>query len=617
MHYQLSLSFATPLPPHASPRGHIQTIIFLLQPGSLIKIQENQAIRRALFFGGAGLSHSTSLFGKIALMSKFPVIILISGLLLGSCTRTAPVRNAGTPLIVATTASFSSNSSSSSNTGANPGLPAAVPVQAYLPPTRLPGAPISSPTPDGAMQAFPTFTPLPAGNNPLAAPTPGQKTYTVESGDFPSSIAEKFGISTDELLTANNMNSASVIYPGDTLTIPGSAAAQLPLAAASQSASGLVASSDYFKILPDSELIYAPLSALLDVNTFIQNKGGYLAFFSQDVNGETLSGSEIVSRVAKSYSVNPRLLLALLEYRAQWVSNPNPAPATTTNPIGYVDNFHQGLYRQLTWSADMLNKGFYQWKEGKLQSWTLTDASQVVPQPGINPGTAGVQYLFSQLDTQDTWTKDTGPEGLFATFNSMFGYPFDLAIDPILPANLTQPSFSLPFEPGQAWQFTGGPHAGWDEGSAWAALDFAPPGLPVGCAQSEAWVTAIAPGQILRADNGAVVEDLDGDSLEQTGWTILYMHIESRDRVKAGAFVQTGDRIGHPSCEGGLANADHLHLARRYNGLWIPAADPRLPFVLGGYVTSGNQTEYDGWLTGNGKVVEAVDGSSQINQIQK
>ena len=566
---------------------------------------------RVLHFGGLRVSHWAVFFGKIALMHKISVIILVSSLLLGACTRSAPIRNAGTPLPAATRPYSAANAGSNPN----PVMPGAVPIQTYLAPTRLPGAPISSPTPDGAMLAFPTFTPLPDTSGNQAAPTPASQTYTVLSGDFPASIAEKFGVSPEELLSANNMGSDALIYPGDTLIIPANAATQ-PAPAPGTPASGLVASSDYFKILPDSELIYGPLSSLLDVNSYIQNKGGYLAFFSQDVNGETLSGAQIVTMVAKSYSVNPRLLLALLEYRSQWVSNPNPAPTTTTNPIGFVDDFHQGLYRQLTWSADMLNQGFYRWKEGKVQSWSLKDGGSILPQPGINAGTAAVQHLFALLDTQDTWVIDTGPEGLFATFSAMFGYPFDLAIDPILPAGLTQPSFSLPFETGQVWQFTGGPHAGWDQGSAWAGLDFAPPGEPIGCGPSEAWTLAIAPGQILRAANGAVVEDLDGDGLEQTGWTILYMHMEARDRVQPGTTVKTGDRIGHPSCEGGLANADHLHLARRYNGLWIPAADPRLPFVLGGYVTSGNQMEYDGWLTGNGKVVEAVDGSNGLNQIQ-
>ena len=58
----------------------------------------------------------------------------------------------------------------------------------------------------------------------------------------------------------------------------------------------------------------------------------------------------------------------------------------------------------------------------------------------------------------------------------------------------------LPFEKGTTWSFTGGPHGGWDSGSAWAALDFAPPGEPAGCVSSDAWVVAVADGLILRAE---------------------------------------------------------------------------------------------------------------------
>jgi LasA protease len=46
---------------------------------------------------------------------------------------------------------------------------------------------------------------------------------------------------------------------------------------------------------------------------------GYLSAYSEMVDEEVLSGAEIVRRVAYDTSVNPRLLLALLEYRAGWV----------------------------------------------------------------------------------------------------------------------------------------------------------------------------------------------------------------------------------------------------------------------------------------------------------
>jgi len=537
-------------------------------------------------------------------MRKLPALTLILVILVSACTRTAPVKTDSTPTAMAVTPIL------------NPSLPTGVSLQTYLPPTRAPGVPIASPTANEnaailEVVAFPTFTPLAPPTEPGSTPQPTGITYTVQAGDYPSSIAEQFGITTDELLAANNIGADVIIYPGDTLLVP--------VTGTPQAANGVPgqpgATTEYFKILPDSELVYGPLSALLDVDKFVHEQGGHLAFYSQEIDGETLNGAQIVTRVSQFYSVNPRLLLALLEYRSQWVTNRQPAASTMNNPIGYVDNAHEGLYRQLTWSADMLNQGFYRWKERKLQNLTLTDGSLIAPQPGINPGTAGVQHLFAKLDSQDTWQIDTGPDGLYATYNKMFGYPFDFAVEPLLPSGLIQPVLTLPFGAGEAWLFTGGPHGGWDQGSGWAALDFAPPGEPIGCGSTEAWVTASAPGLIVRAGNGAVIQDLDGDGLEQTGWTILYMHIAASGRIQPGTRVQVGDKIGHSSCEGGFANANHLHLARRYNGVWIPAADPNTPFVLSGFVPSGNDVEYDGWLTGGGKTIEAIDGSSPLNEI--
>jgi len=89
--------------------------------------------------------------------------------------------------------------------------------------------------------------------------------------------------------------------------------------------------------------------------------------------------------------------------------------------------------------------------------------------------------------------------------------------------------------------------------------------------------------------------DLDGDGYEQTGWVVLYMHIEERERVPVGVQVTTGDRIGHPSCEGGFSTATHVHLVRRYNGEWL-AADGPLPFVIGGWRPIGASAEYGGSL---------------------
>jgi hypothetical protein len=138
----------------------------------------------------------------------------------------------------------------------------------------------------------------------------------------------------------------------------------------------------------------------------------------------------------------------------------------------------------------------------------------------------------------------------------------------------------------------------------------------LGCNISDDWVVAAADGWITRSENGQVVQDLDGDGKEQTGWSLLYLHIETRDRVERGTFLKAGERVGHASCEGGFSSGTHLHFARRYNGTWI-AADGSLPIVLDGWVSSGSGLEYEGTLTLDHKILEAWDGRRDENQIQR
>jgi murein DD-endopeptidase MepM/ murein hydrolase activator NlpD len=425
--------------------------------------------------------------------------------------------------------------------------------------------------------------------------------YTVQSGDTLGSIAQGYGITLAALMEANGLNEASILTVGMVLTIP-------PIEVDPNRGSS-------FKIIPDSELVYGPPSALFDVESFIQEHNGYLADYLQDVDGQSLSGAQVIQLVAQNYSINPRLLLALLEYRSGWVTD--PTPANLEYPLGFNDSYYAGLYRQAAWTANNLNRGYYLWRVNALSTLPLSDGSYVPMDATINAGTAGVQYFLSLFNNRPFWDNDVSRSGFFETYTKLFGYPFDYDVPSLVSADLAQPALQLPFEPGDVWSFTGGPHGGWDSGSAWAALDFAPPGEELGCVSSEAWVVAVASGWIVRAENGAVIQDLDNDGYEQTGWNVLYMHIETRDRVQPNTYVYAGERIGHPSCEGGVSNGTHLHLARKYNGEWIPA-DGNVPFNLDGWISSGNGTEYDGYLTRGEVVYEALEGRFEgLNQISR
>jgi hypothetical protein len=202
-----------------------------------------------------------------------------------------------------------------------------------------------------------------------------------------------------------------------------------------------------------------------------------------------------------------------------------------------------------------------------------------------------------------------GPDGFIATYERLFGDPQDY-YHPLYEPGLEQPEMILPFLPGHIWAYTGGPHGAWEREAAWAALDFAPSTIVTGCVVSEDWAVAAAPGLVLRSDNGVVVLDLDGDGREQTGWSLLYLHIAADQRVAAGTFLQAGDLIGHPSCEGGTATGTHIHLARKYNGEWI-LADGALPFTLSGWQARAGSKPYEGALVKEGETVLACPCASQ------
>lgn len=68
----------------------------------------------------------------------------------------------------------------------------------------------------------------------VATPAPAAAStsrYTIHKGDTIGNIAAKFGVSTQNLLSANGLGWSSIIYPGQTLAIPGAAPASVAPAA--------------------------------------------------------------------------------------------------------------------------------------------------------------------------------------------------------------------------------------------------------------------------------------------------------------------------------------------------------------------------------------------------
>jgi LasA protease len=453
----------------------------------------------------------------------------------------------------------------------------------------------------------PSLTPTPTPNpdySPTPAPTTGPPIlYYTQAGDTLPSLAVRFGVNPDEITSPDPISPQSFLNPGQLLIIPRK----------------LGETSSDKQIMPDSEVVFSPSAIDFDVEDFVKKAGGYLSTY-QEYLGSTgwTTGAGVIKRVAIENSINPRLLLAILEFQSHWVYGQPRSLAQTDYPMGYINSDAKGLYQQLSWAVMQLSLGYYGWREGLITDLTFPDGSKVRPAPSLNAGTLALQYLFSRLYNRLEWNGVLyGDQSLPALHEQMFGNPWLRAetVEPLFPATLTQPPLILPFYPGHIWSFTGGPHAAWGDPlqGARAALDFAPASIEPGCVKSDEWVLAAASGLVVRSERGVVVLDLDGDGHEQTGWSLLYLHIATDGRVPVGKMVNVGDPIGHPSCEGGTATGTHVHIARKYNGEWILAGGP-LPFDLSGWIAHAGPNPYDGTLTKDGKTVTACScGSIETN----
>ncbi len=463
-----------------------------------------------------------------------------------------------------------------------------------------PAAPLVTPAPENptaTVTAF-EFTPLPTHSTPLPPIL-----YYTQAGDTLPAVAVRFGVPVEDISSTDVIPPTGLINAGRLLIIPDRLGPTGP--------GGL--------LLPDSEVVFSPSAIDFDIAAFIREAGGYMSTYREYLADGWNSAAQVIMKVATENSINPRLLLALVEYQSNWVYGSPASLAATDYPLGYINSERKGLYKQLTWAVQHLSIGYYGWRDAVLMEITFADGTRLRLAPQLNAGSVALQYFFSRLYEPILWNGVLyGTESFTALYERMYDNPWLRAqtVEPLLPVNLTQPELILPFLPGHVWSYSGGPHSAWGPDGARAALDFAPSSVESGCVQSDEWITAVADGLVLRTGTGIVVLDLDGDGSEQTGWVILYLHVAARGRVAAGTWVMQGDLIGHPSCEGGTSTGTHVHIARKYNGEWVLADGP-LPFVLDGWQAKAGRRPYEGSLVKDDKVIEACTCGSFETRIMR
>ena len=192
--------------------------------------------------------------------------------------------------------------------------PASVDMATGVPPTATP-----NPTPF-SQRYTQGVAPTPDALKPIRARGTFTSTYTIQRGDTLGAIALSFNVSEEDLRRVNRLTvrQANRLISGATLLVPQPVEMNTPS----------------LKLIPDSELVNGPTAIDFVMDGYVNMQRGYLANYTELIDGMRLTGPQVIQRVAEQFSVHPRLLLAMLEYSGGWVTNSNPAGDQIAVPAG-------------------------------------------------------------------------------------------------------------------------------------------------------------------------------------------------------------------------------------------------------------------------------------------
>ncbi len=476
-------------------------------------------------------------------------------------------------------------------------------IRADKPPTAVP------PTDTPAATETPVPTDAPAvSTDPVRVKRPkympGELVdYTVLDGDTMPALAVRFNTTEKEIRDANP------VIPEKTTTLPQGLPLKIPIYYRSGWGSS-------YRILSDAQYVNGPAQKGFSARSYTDRQPGWFKYFNIWANNTNQRGGELIDYISYYYSISPRLLLAILQYLTHALTDTNYRnDFNTSSVLGFPGEKYKSLSGQFNQLAEFLNDHYYSYKAGLFTEYELKDGSLIRIDPWLNACSAALQAYFAEILSPEQYYIAIGPNGFVKTYREMFGdFPSVEEYPAHIPGSLEQIELRLPFKDGEAWTYTGGPHTAWGSLHPYAAIDFAPPAQEHGCFISYADVIAPHSGTIVRTGTGLAMLDMDDDSDERTGWVLLLLHLKTESIPPVGTHLETGDPVGHPSCDGGTSSGTHVHIARKYNGEWIEAGGV-IPLNMDNWITESGAAKYEGKMRRYSSYVIASTSSEYFSRI--
>ena len=355
-------------------------------------------------------------------------------------------------------------------------------------------------------------------------------------------------------------------------------------------------------LISNDQFVFHPNFYSFDIQGFLQSQPGVLKDYNVEIHGELVSAADIIESTAYFYSINPQVLLALLETKSSLLSDPHLSHSRVEMAMGINELGMDDFASQLNYVAGRMFRILYRNAQENSKGITTLDATAA---------TLTLMSAFSQTSQQTTTSEEfarSQPQRFVEVFTEWFGDPLSKRVS--APSrDSSAPQFHYPWPAGgfaEGWKKVRGPHDnfGWpladektEEGGNYPkGLDFVPPhavnvatGSPnnpcIGrnddpdhraeCAEAnrgiarQYWAIASAPGNVVYSGFSQVVVQHNSE------WGTLYYHIATEGRVPEGP-LPADLHVGHPSSEcnqGGYSTTSHVHFSILYGGVFQTARE--------------------------------------------
>ena len=159
--------------------------------------------------------------------------------------------------------------------------------------------------------------------------SPGQLVdYTAQDGDTVVALAARFNTTVGEIQTSNP------VLPQTTTTLPPGLPLKIPIYY-------LPLWGSPYHILPDAFFVNGPEQIGFTAVDYVSKTKGWLKDYRVYAYDGWRTGAEVVDYVGMSYSISPRLLLALLEYQTHALSDPNTPANVDLYALGFKEAFNE------------------------------------------------------------------------------------------------------------------------------------------------------------------------------------------------------------------------------------------------------------------------------------